>query len=222
MQPHLTDSELSEFLLKACHDLRGPLRTMRIQAELLNHKGAAGTGQDSGQSLEFITNGAAAAAAVVDGIADYALALAIDASRFQMVPLDVMLRAAMSKLATQIRETNTQVAYGDLPGVMGDADRLLQLFEYLLDHAIRRGGVKIHISAESENDIWLFTVRDNGPAVGTPEKAFTPFVRMHANQRPGPGLATCRAIVERHGGRLWAEAESEGCVLRFTLPQSAG
>ena len=219
-----SDSELSEFLLKACHDLRGPLRTVRIHTELLNHNRAAGSEPDSEQSLEFIANGAIAAAAVVDGIADYALALAIDAARFHAVPLDVMLRAAISKLAVRIRETNTQVNYGDLPEVSGDADRLLQLFEYLLDHALRRGGKKslnIHISAKAQDNGWLFTVRDDGPGlqVEPAEKAFTPFVRMHANQRPGPGLAICRAIVERHGGQLWAEQEAECCVLRFTLPQ---
>ena len=225
MQANHTDAELSDFLLKACHDLRGPLRTMRIHTELLNHNRSAANDQESEQSVEFIANGALAAAAVVDGIADYALALAIDKSRFQMVPLDVMLRAAIAKLATRIRETHTQVDYGELPGVMGDADRLMQLFEYLLDHALRRGGSKglaVKISAESQNDQWLFTVCDDGPALAVepPERVFTPFVRMHANQRPGPGLATCRAIVERHGGRLWAEAESNGCVLRFSLPQS--
>ena len=225
MQRSHSDSELSEFLLKACHDLRGPLRTVRIHTELLNHNRAAGTEQDPEQSIEFITTGATAAAAVVDGIADYALALAIDPARFHAVPLDVMLRAAMSKLAVRIRETNTQVSYGELPEVLGDADRLLQLFEYLLDHALRRGGKKglnVQISAQAQDSAWLFTVRDDGPGISVepPEKAFTPFIRMHANQRPGPGLAICRAIVERHGGQLWAEQGREGCVLRFTLPQN--
>jgi light-regulated signal transduction histidine kinase (bacteriophytochrome) len=222
--PNHTDSELSDFLLKACHDLRGPLRTMRIHAELLNHNRAAGVSQDSEQSLAFVASGAMAAAALVDGIADYALALAIDASRFQFVPLDVMLRGAMAKLAAQIRETDTQVLYSELPSVMGDADRLLQLFEYLLDHSLRRRGsnrLSIRISAELQNDAWLLTIRDDGPALAAdpPEKAFTPFARLHGNQRPGPGLATCLAIVARHGGRLWAESLADGCVLRFTLPQ---
>jgi len=66
----------------------------------------------------------------------------------------------------------------------------------------------------------LFAVRDNGTAVDstTLEKVFTPFARLHGNQRPGPGLATCLAIVERHAGRMWAEASAEGCLFYFTLP----
>src|SRR5580698_3709904 len=86
------DSELSEFLLRACHDLRGPLRTMRVHSELLVQRG--GASPDSEQSLGFVLSGARTAGALVDGITDYALALVIEPSRFQPVPLDVMLRSA--------------------------------------------------------------------------------------------------------------------------------
>jgi light-regulated signal transduction histidine kinase (bacteriophytochrome) len=100
---------------------------------------------------------------------------------------------------------------------------LLQLFEYLVDRALRGGGPnspRIRISADSQDDAWLVTVRDNAGGMDAehPEAVFTPFARVHANQRPGPGLATCRAIVERHGGRMWAESDPGGCVFRFTLP----
>jgi light-regulated signal transduction histidine kinase (bacteriophytochrome) len=216
-----TDAELSEFLMRACHDLRGPLRTVRIYSELMAKSRAAGD-DESDQSLAFMASGATSAGAVVDGITDYALALAIDPARFQPALLDVIVRSAMAKLALAIRESGAQVIYGDLPTVMGDADRLLQLFEYLLDQALRRRGAnrpRIDFSAERQNDSWLFTVRDNGAAVAdAQEQAFTPFARLHNNQRPGPGLAICRAIVERHGGRMWAEAATEGCLFRFTLP----
>ena len=219
-----TDAELSDFLLRACHDLRGPLRTVRIHSELMTRNRAA-DGEDSERALGFVVSGASAAGAVVDGITDYALAVAIDASRFGPAPLDVMLRSAIAKLAAPIRESNAEVVYGELPTVTGDADRLLQLFEYLLDHALRRRGPErpsIRITAESKASAWLFTLRDNGPTLAADpvEKAFTPFARLHANQRPGPGLAVCRAIVERHGGKMWAEPDPDGCVLRFTLPES--
>lgn len=219
-----SDAELGEFLLKACHDLRGPLRTVRTHAELLARKGAAGPDDDSKQSLGFMVSGAAAAGAVLDGITDYALALAIDASRFHPVPLDVIVRGALAKLSTQLRASHAEVSYDDLPtSVLGDADRLLQLFEYLVDRAVRGAPnpARIHISAEPQNSAWLFTVRDNAGGVNAeaPEAAFAPFARLHANQRPGPGLATCRTIVERHGGRMWAESAPDGgSVFRFTLP----
>lgn len=216
-----SDAELSEFLMRACHDLRGPVRTVRVYSELMAKNRAAG-GDESEQWLEFMASGAISAVAVVDGITDYALALAIDPGRFQPALLDVVLRSSMAKLALTIRENNAEVIYGALPTVMGDADRLLQLFEYLLDQALRRRGAnrpRIEFSAKQQNDWWLFTVSDNGaPVADAQEKAFTPFARLHSNQRPGPGLAICRAIVERHGGQMWAEAAAEGCLFRFTLP----
>ena len=217
-----TDAELGEFLMRACHDLRGPLRTVRIYSELLVKNRTVAGGGESDVSLGFVASGAIAAGGVVDGITDYALALAIDRSRFQPALLDVMLRSAMAKLALPIRESSAEVIYGDLPTVEGDADRLLQLFEYLLDQALRRRGAnrpRIEFSAARQGDAWLFTVSDNGAPVPDPqEKAFTPFARLHHNQRPGPGLAICRAIVERHGGQMWADAAAEGCIFRFTLP----
>lgn len=218
-----TDSELSEFLLRECHDLRGPLRTAKIYAELLA-KGSAGQDDDSKQSLAFVVSGVAGAAAVLDGVADYALALAIDASHFQAVPMDVMVRAAMARLAAPIRTSEATVSYDQLPSVLGDADRVLQLIEYLVDRALRAAGPnppRIRISAEEQDGAWLFTVRDNAGGLGAEslEAIFKPFARMHANQRPGPGLAVCRVIVERHGGKMWAEADpGDGCVFRFILP----
>jgi len=215
-----TDAELSEFLMRACHDLRGPLRTVRIHAELLARKGGA----ESDESRAFVTNGAATAGAVLDGIADYALALAIDRSRFRATPLDVIVRTAIAKLSAQIHEIEAEISYDDLPSVQGDADRLLQLFEYLVDHSLRGHGpnrLSIRISADRQDGAWLFAVRDNGAGLPAESlaKAFTPFTRLHGNQRPGPGLAVCRAIVERHGGLMWGESmPGSGCVFWFTLP----
>jgi light-regulated signal transduction histidine kinase (bacteriophytochrome) len=99
----------------------------------------------------------------------------------------------------------------------------MQLFEHLLDNAIRRRGpepLSIHITAEHQDGEWLFAVRDNGPGMGAEfmEKLFTPFERVHGKERPGPGLAACRAIVERHGGTMWAEPMPDGCVFYFKLP----
>jgi len=205
------DAELSDFLLRACHDLRGPLRSVRIHTELLTKSGA------SEPSLDFVVNGAAAAGAVVDGLSDYALALAIDPSRFQPVLLDIMLRSAMTKLAAAIRENAAEVTYGELPTLSGNGDRLLQLFEYLLDDALRRRATNIRVSAAAHDGAWQFTVSDDGaPLTETEERAFKPFTRLHGNQRPGPGLAVCRAIVEQHGGTMWADS---GAV-HFTLPRS--
>ena len=219
MPQSCSNAEVSEFLLRACHDLRGPVRTMRIHSEMLA-KGAAAP--DSDQSLGFVLKGAATAGALVDGITDFALALAIDPARFHPVPLDILFRSALAKLAKPIQESEAHIAYGELPTIRGDADRLLQLFEYLVDYMLRRsGGSKpmVNLDAELHEDEWLLTIRDSFAGLKTDEveSVFKPFARVNGNERPGPGLATCRTIVERHGGRMWAEAEEARCVIRFTL-----
>jgi light-regulated signal transduction histidine kinase (bacteriophytochrome) len=218
-----TDAELSEFLLRACHDLRGPLRSIRAHTELLIKHGVEQP-IDFDQSLGFVVTGAAQASLLVDALTDYSLAVQIEPASFRPVPMEVILRAVLAKLAGPLKESGAAVTYDSLPSASGNADRLMQLFEYLLDNAVRHHGPeppRIHITAERQHGEWLFAVRDNGPGVEGEflEKIFRPFERIHVNQRPGPGLATCRAIVERHGGTIWAEPGSGGgCIFYFTLP----
>jgi len=219
----ISERQLSEFLLRACHDLRGPLRAIRTHSELLRRDTASAQGTAGQGPLDFIVGGATQASLLVDGLTDYSLALQIDPSTFRPLRADVILRTALAKLAAYLREHNAIVTYEDLPTVLGNADRLVQLFELLVDNAVRcrrQDDPRIHITAERAGGEWLFAVRDNCTAVEQEflERQFKPFERIHGQQRPGPGLATCRIIVERHGGTLRAESTPEGNTFRFTLP----
>jgi light-regulated signal transduction histidine kinase (bacteriophytochrome) len=194
-----------------------------MHAELLAKNGASGQAMPAEESLNFVIGSAASAGKVVDGLTEYALALAIDPSRFQPAPLDIVVRAAMAKLAAEIRESEAEITYDELPTVSGDWDRLQLLFEYLLDRALRHRSperLAIHISAEEASGAWQFTVSDNAIAMDEDslQKVFLPFARLHGNQRPGPGLVVCKAIVEKHGGAMRAEACPTGCKFVFSLP----
>lgn len=219
-----TDRKLSEFLLRACHDLRGPLRAIRTHTELLLKRGSAQQASEVEQNLVFIVTGAAQASLLVDSLTDYSLALQTDPTSFQPVPIEVILRAALAKIARRLRENGADVTYESLPCVQGNPDRLMQLFEYLLDNAVCRRGPdepRVRITAESMRGAWLFKVWDNGPALEAAllEDIFRPFVRLHGKEHPALALAICREIVERHGGTIWAESEpGGGCVFCFTLP----
>ena len=218
-----TEGELSEFLLRACHDLRGPLRAVRTYSELIL-KESIRRGADIQEMLGFIANGSVQVGLLIDGLTDYSLALQTDPLKFQPVPMDVILRAVLAKIANALRESRAEVAYGPLPRIRGNADRLMQLFEYLIDRALRHRGPedpRIRISAESRDDGWLFQVWNNGPQIEAEfaENIFQPFERLDGKERPGPGLAVCRVIVERHGGKIWAESPpGGGCLFCFTLP----
>jgi len=219
-----TDAELSEFLLRACHDLRGPLRSVRTYSEILQ-RDAAAQNSDPNPALGFIVSGSARAGLLIDGLTEYSLALQIDPGTFQPVPTDVILRAALAKLAQPLRENKAEVAYEGLPTVCGNADRLMQLFEHLVDYALRNRGTddpRIHIGAELRSGSWLFRVADNGPGIEAEflERIFKPFERLHGKERHGPGLAICRVIIERHGGTIWAESSPDkGFAFCFTLPE---
>jgi signal transduction histidine kinase len=215
--------ETGEFLLHLSHDLRTSLRAIRVHADmLLKYRQAP----DLEERLGIIVDGARKIDLLADGIASYSIALQIQRELFQPAPMDVLLRAVLAKLDKELRANDASVASDKLPRISGDPDRLMEVFENLLRNALRHrdaGPPQIRISVERQAEEWLFTVRDNGPGVPAPYlgSIFRPFVRLDGNRSPGPGLglAICRVILERHGGRIWAEStDGAGAAFRVTLP----
>ena len=207
-----TGQEIGDLLLRACHDLRTPLRAIRAHTELLV-KSSSGH-----PSLPFIIEGAAKMDQFVDEISSYSLALRILPESFVLTPLGVMLRTVLAKLGKVLSHSQAEVTYSELPRVSGDPDRLLQLFENLILNSLRgQASPRIQISAEPHSEGWLFAVQNNGPEMENAdlERMFQPFARSTS----GLGLAICREIAERHGGRMWAESQpGAGCTVFFTLP----
>jgi len=222
-----SDRDLSEFLLRACHDLRASLRAISAHAEKLRKDSQAPqVASDFDQRLGFILDGARKIDSLTEGLSAYSIALQIEEASFQSTSMGVMFRAAMARLDPELRAHGAEVTCGELPRVFGNPDRLVQIFETLLSNALRHRGelpARIHVTAEKRDEEWLFAVRDNGPGIDTAylERIFRPFERLRATESAGAGLglAVCRAIVERHGGRLWAESTpGTGSVFLFTLP----
>jgi two-component system, chemotaxis family, sensor kinase Cph1 len=220
------DRGVSELLLRACHDLRSPLRSIRANAELLLRDGTTGETSDFEKRLGFIADGAKRMELLADGLASYSLALEIERGTFQSIAMDVLLRGALARLEKELRDAGAKISYDSLPRVVGNADRLMQVLENLLRNAIRHGAKKspvIQIGAEKRADEWCIAVCDNGPGVEAAylESIFRPFERLNGSESPGAGLGLtiCQAIVERHGGRIWAESNiGSGSTFLFTLP----
>jgi len=129
----------------------------------------------------------------------------------------------LARLTAEIRERDAVVTHDELPRVWGDSDRLVQVLENLLSNAIRHQGEsapRIHISAGTFEAGWRISVRDNGPGIEPAyvEKIFRPLERLHGQAGAGMGLAICREIVQRHGGRIWVDSEpGHGATFTFTL-----
>jgi len=144
-------------------------------------------------------------------------------------PIDCedILDQVVANLATSIQESGVIVTRDPLPTVMANDSLLIELFQNLIGNAVKFRGKKlpgIHIKAEKKGSDWVFSVRDNGIGVDPrhAERIFQIFQRLHGrNKYPGTGigLAVCKKIVERFGGRIWVESETgKGSTFYFTIP----
>ena len=146
---------------------------------------------------------------------------------FEPVDCNGLLEEVLSNLRVAVEESRAVVTHDPLPTVMADGGQLGQLFQNLLGNAIKFRGEEppnVHLSAERRTGEWLFSIRDNGIGVDPQyaERIFVIFQRLHDRQEypgTGIGLAICKKIVERHGGRIWMESQlGRGATFYFTLP----
>jgi signal transduction histidine kinase len=219
--------EQSDFLLRLCHEIRSPLRAMRAHSELLLHT-AGKEEQASRTSAGFVVDGAKKLELLADGLARYSIALQLEPSTFQNIDAGVLLRMALARMQNELRDSASEVSYANLPKVSGNAERLSDVFEYLVSNAIRHSGresTQVRIAYEKSESEFQFQVQDNGAGIEAAylEAVFEPFTRLNRTNHNGPGLGltVCRAILERHGGRIWAEDSAHGALVRFTLPATA-
>jgi light-regulated signal transduction histidine kinase (bacteriophytochrome) len=133
----------------------------------------------------------------------------------------------MANLRTALAASGGEITHDPLPVVLADPTQLLQLFQNLLGNALKFRGPeppRVHVCARRDGAWWAFSVRDNGIGIAPEhgERVFVVFQRLHSRtEHPGTGigLAVCRKIVERAGGRIWVEAaQGGGSTFFFTLP----
>ena len=146
--------------------------------------------------------------------------------RFGRVDCEAVLASALANLRVSVEESGAVVTHDALPTVTGDSTQLTQLLQNLIGNAIKFRGQeppRVHVSTERQGDTWTFSVRDNGIGIDPQycERIFVIFQRLHGRaEYPGTGigLAICKKIVERHGGRIWVEsAPGAGSTFYFTI-----
>ena len=183
------------------------------------------------QARSFIANiedAAGRMSGLITSLLGYSQLGGVELQTNKAVNLEDVLNRVMVNLDAQVRESNAIVTHDALPIVLSSDDNMVQLLQNLIGNAIKYRGeqaLRIHITARLENSrMWLLSVRDNGQGFKDVHAGmiFEPFKRLHAKNIPGNGigLATCKRIVELHGGRIWAESDGEnsGATFRFTLP----
>jgi light-regulated signal transduction histidine kinase (bacteriophytochrome) len=156
--------------------------------------------------------------------------LARHGNAFAPTDCTTVLTDVLTMLEVTIAESGAVITHDDLPEVMADASQLRQLLQNLLSNAIKfrsERPLHIHVSARRDQNAWLFSVRDNGLGIEGQyfERIFDIFQRLHTrDEYPGTGigLAVCKKIVERHGGRIWLDSEpDQGATFHFTIVDSS-
>ncbi|MBI4928563.1 MAG: PAS domain-containing protein [Anaerolineae bacterium] len=224
-----SNAELAQFAYIASHDLQEPLRMVSSYAQLLQRR-YQGTLDERGEKyLGYIVDGAGRMGQLILDLLTYSR---VGTRGLNLHPVDTRqaVARALFNLQVAIKEAGAQVRVGELPTIHGDETQLMQLFQNLIGNAIkfrRAEAPLVEISAQRDGELWRFAVRDNGIGIDEQyfDRIFEVFSRLHGREDyagTGIGLAVCKKIVVRHGGKIWVESkQGEGSMFFFTLPALA-
>jgi signal transduction histidine kinase len=221
-----SNEELQAFAYSVSHDLQEPLRVIRLYTQFFERRCPPGS-QEGRLCLATIHDAAARMQEMIDNLLVLSRAGRSDVPQAP-VSMDELLATVLKDLDAVIRATSAQIRIDGLPVVPGWPDRLSVLLQNLIGNALkyRREGVvpEIEISAAPDGDDWVFSVSDNGIGFRQEyaDRIFGAFKRLHGRDEyggTGLGLSIAKRVVERHGGRIWAEGRpNEGSTFWFTLP----
>ena len=221
-----SNERLEQFAYAASHDLQEPLRMVTSYLRLLERRYDDELDDDGREFLDFAVDGAERMREMIDGLLDYSR-VETQGDPFEPIDLNAVLSDVRDDLQIQIAESDAEITVETLPTVEGDAGQLRQVFQNLLDNAIKYSDdepPRVHVAAEPSGREWTISVSDEGIGIDPDDagRIFEVFQRLHSREEhagTGIGLALCRRIIERHGGEIWVESEpGEGASFSFTLP----
>ncbi|MEH2416707.1 GAF domain-containing protein [Nostoc sp.] len=238
-----SNAELEQFAYVASHDLQEPLRMVTSYLQLLERRYKNQLDANADQFIAYAVDGARRMQTLINDLLNYSR-LSSRGQPFVPVNCSAILEQAIANLQIAIADSKAVVTHDTLPEVIADATQLTQVFQNLIGNAIkfcRDHQPRVHIGVakkdvnldgESLNfvpsaDEWLFWVRDNGIGLESQyaERIFIIFQRLHGRGKypgTGIGLAICKKIIERHGGRIWVESKlGQGSTFYFTIPDRA-
>ena len=222
-----SNAELEQFAYVASHDLQEPLRAVAGCTQILAQRYKGRLDGDADTLVTHIVDGSTRMKALIEDLLSLSRVSSQGEPPRQIDTADVF-RRAMVHLQSRVEEQGAQVSSDLLPVVRGDVTQLVQLFQNLIGNALkyRRAGVtpQVRVTARRSATGHEFAVRDNGIGIDSQyfDRIFGVFQRLHTREEypgTGIGLAICRKIVERHGGRIWIESTvGQGTTFNFTLP----
>ena len=221
-----SNAELEQFAYVASHDLQEPLRAMAGMVQLLQKRYQGQLDERADEYIAHIVEAANRMGNLIQALLTYSR-IHRSVQPIELVDASQCMQTALKNLEVSIKENHAVVTAESLPHVYADAVQLTQLFQNLIGNGIKFRGEEephVHISATKLKDAWQFSVRDNGIGIEPQyfERIFLIFQRLHTRGEysgTGIGLALCKKIIDRHGGQIWVESESQrGSTFHFTLP----
>ena len=222
-----SNKELEQFAYVASHDLQEPLRMVSSYTQLLEKRYKKQLDSDARDFINFAVDGANRMQRLINDLLSYSR-LGTERKPFKPTDCHSVLGKVLASLSTIIEKSHAMIANDDLPVVVADEGQLVQLFQNLISNAIKlhsKEQSRIHVSAKEKNDEWIFSIRDNGIGIESEfkDRIFVIFQRLHSKDLypgTGMGLAICKKIVERHGGRIWFDSTpNKGSTFFFTIPK---
>jgi PAS domain S-box-containing protein len=226
-----SNDQLEQFAYVASHDLQEPLRMVASYTQLLAKRYQGRLDSDADEFIAFAVDGCNRMQGLIRDLLAYSRSGTDDNARRE-ISSETALNEALTNLRVSIEESGAIVTHGSLPTITTNDTQLVQLLQNLIGNAIKYRGTAVplvHVSAANNGGKeWIFSVRDNGLGIAPQyfERIFVIFQRLHGRQEfngTGIGLAICKKIVERLGGRIWVESQLEkGSTFYFSLPERSG
>ncbi len=221
-----SNAELHQFAYVASHDLQEPLRMVASYLGLLERRYKGQLDKDADEFIAFAVDGAQRMKGLIDDLLAYSR-VGTHGKPFEPVSAADVLDHAIANLSVAAADASAVITHDPLPTVTADASQLLQLFQNLISNAIKFRSDKppqIHVSAGKTGEEWTFCVQDNGIGIEAQyaDRVFQVFQRLHPREEyagSGIGLAVCKKIAQRHGGRIWLDPEPQtGAKICFSVP----
>lgn len=220
-----SNDELERFAYVASHDLQSPLRTIASYLQLLEIRYKDKLDGEASEFIQYSVSGAKRMQTVIHELLNYSRISTVK-KPFVKTDIEELVRDVMKGLHSNIQSSHAEIHLANLPAINAEPNQLYQLFQNLIDNSLKfikdRTPI-INITAQEHDDVWAFTVADNGIGIKEEfrEKIFEMFQRLHSQAEypgTGVGLAICKKIVELHGGKMWIESEpGEGTTFHFTI-----
>lgn len=220
-----SNTDLQQFAYVASHDLQEPLRMVASFTQLLQHRFQDKLGEDGNEYIRYAVEGSKRMYSLLNGLLTFSR-IQTKGKEFAQVDMNKILDKVRDNLSLIIEETKAEIKVKKLPVILADESQMIQLTQNLIENSLkfRKGVPKITIAVKNEKNEYVFSINDKGIGIEPQyfDRIFRIFQRLHRSEEyggTGIGLAICRRIVERHGGKIWVESQiGKETTFYFTIP----